>query len=431
MSSSGRYWTRFSRSKKFDVSNLTEGQATKVGQLAGANKVIFASVAKFSDKYLILAKGIDVSTGIVEISDQVLSTSVDGFIDVFPVLADRLVRKARGETVADFAIPENQAQPSASASPPTASPSPPSASSTAGTPNTSVNPAGIGGSYQVVGKNADGSSYWGTCVVAIKPDGDYSFAWNIGDSAFVGTGKLEGDVMTVDWGDSSPVIYQVQQDGKVLTGTWADGKATENLTIGAATENLTTGAASSQGFDFAGGMGYVHTMGGVAGLWTDGAEGEFSIAYRTSSNLGFEAGGLIGLTGITNALESNTVALEESNEFDSTASGSVAAYFAFFLGPRFSIPLGSSASRCVLSISAGGLYQGQVGTVTSDDSIMTSGFGGYASLSARFFPGPGSFFWGVRLRYFYSYSNETDFWEFENSYIDDQRLIASVEIGIQ
>ena len=196
------------KEQEFQVSGLTEGQAAKIGELAGANKVMVVSIAKFTDKYLVIVKGIDTKTGIVDLSDQVLSRTVGGFLDVFPILADRLVRKARGETVAAFQIPADQA---------------PSAAAVAA-------PAAIGGSYKAVGTNPDGSAYHGSCVVALQPDGTYSFNWTVGGSSSAGVGILDKGVMTVDWGESSPVIYQVQQDGRTLVGTWAHGDGTEKLT---------------------------------------------------------------------------------------------------------------------------------------------------------------------------------------------------------
>ena len=44
-----------------------------------------------------------------------------------------------------------------------------------------------------------------------------------------GVGVLDGRVVTVDWGDATPVIYVVMEDGE-LHGTWADGTALEKLT---------------------------------------------------------------------------------------------------------------------------------------------------------------------------------------------------------
>ena len=200
------------KEQEFQVSGLTEGQAAKIGELAGANKVMVVSIAKFTDKYLVIVKGIDTKTGIVDLSDQVLSRTVGGFLDVFPVLADRLVRKARGETVAAFQIPAGQTPSAAAGAAPV------------------VNPTAIGGSYKAVGTNPDGSAYHGSCDVALQPDGTYTFDWTVGGSSSAGVGMLDKGVMTVDWGESSPVIYQVQPDGKTLVGTWARGEGTEKLT---------------------------------------------------------------------------------------------------------------------------------------------------------------------------------------------------------
>ena len=197
------------KEQELEASGMTNDQAAKIGELAGANKVMLVSIAKFTDKYLLIVKGIDTKTGIVDLSDQVLSYSLGGFIDLFPVLADRLVRKARGEKLSAYQIPVDQASASA---------------------NASASVAGIGGTYQANGTNGDGAPYAGTCAVALKPDGSYSFEWVIGEYTYVGVGTLKNGIMTVEWGDSSPVIYKVQQGGKVLDGTWSGGEATEKLT---------------------------------------------------------------------------------------------------------------------------------------------------------------------------------------------------------
>ncbi|HTX74227.1 MAG TPA: hypothetical protein VMC79_15455 [Rectinemataceae bacterium] len=161
---------------------------------------------------MVIVKGIDTKTGIVDLTDEVLSYSVDGFIDLFPVLADRLVRKARGETVASFKLQAAQAPP------------------TSGSPPPPIDSGGIGGDYAAQGTNPDGSAYRGSCIVGLNADGSYSFVWQIGDSSYAGVGVLKNGVMTVDWGDSSPVIYQVREGGKTLVGTWSNGTATETIT---------------------------------------------------------------------------------------------------------------------------------------------------------------------------------------------------------
>ncbi len=206
---------RIIKEQEFQLSGLTEGQAARIGQLSGADKVMLVSIAKFADKYLVIVKGIDTKTGIVDLSDQVLSYSVGGFIEVFPVLADRLVRKARGESVAAYRVPADQA--------------PQAAGAASGKP-AQVSPSqGIGGNYAARGSNPDGSAYEGTCSIALRPDGSYTFDWVVGSSSYVGVGTLVNGVMTVDWGDSSPVIYKVQAGGRVLGGTWSEGRATEEL----------------------------------------------------------------------------------------------------------------------------------------------------------------------------------------------------------
>ena len=40
--------------------------------------------------------------------------------------------------------------------------------------------------------------------------------------------ELRGRTLTINWGQSSPVIYQVQSGG-VLVGRWANGAGTEDL----------------------------------------------------------------------------------------------------------------------------------------------------------------------------------------------------------
>jgi hypothetical protein len=87
----------------------------------------------------------------------------------------------------------------------------------------------IAGNYNDAGTNPDGTSYAGTVVITSEGGNAYSVSWQVGNSASSGTGVLNGNTLTVDWGQSSPVIYQVGADG-VLRGTWDDGRATEILT---------------------------------------------------------------------------------------------------------------------------------------------------------------------------------------------------------
>ena len=89
--------------------------------------------------------------------------------------------------------------------------------------------ARIPGDYSCAGTNPNGSSY--SCNVNIVRNGDvYQFRWLIADGTrYSGSGRLRGRTLTVNWGQSAPVIYQVGDDG-VLRGTWSNGRGRETLT---------------------------------------------------------------------------------------------------------------------------------------------------------------------------------------------------------
>jgi len=92
---------------------------------------------------------------------------------------------------------------------------------------TAGSPRGIDGRYKAEGLNADGSSYTGT--VDIVQQGDViEITWNVQGQIFRGAGQIEGRVVTIDWGQATPVVYVVMADGE-LHGTWDDGKALERL----------------------------------------------------------------------------------------------------------------------------------------------------------------------------------------------------------
>ena len=88
--------------------------------------------------------------------------------------------------------------------------------------------ASIAGSYSVSGTNPDASTYTGTVVVSQVNGNQYRFDWSVANQTFTGTGILNGNTISVDWGQDSPVIYQVGTNG-VLNGTWSNGRGTELL----------------------------------------------------------------------------------------------------------------------------------------------------------------------------------------------------------
>ena len=100
-------------------------------------------------------------------------------------------------------------------------------------------PATLTGVYRVEGKNPGGGVYRG--MVAVTQTGDqFTFRWWIGSQRFDGTGHLAGRMLVINWGDKTPVVYTLgERDG--LDGEWADGTATERLTLhGGASQNPVT-----------------------------------------------------------------------------------------------------------------------------------------------------------------------------------------------
>ena len=84
----------------------------------------------------------------------------------------------------------------------------------------------VGGFYNAFGMNADGSKYTGQVQISQVGNAVELF-WVVGGQQYSGRGVLNGAVMTVDWGASTPVIYVVV--GNELHGTWDGGTALERL----------------------------------------------------------------------------------------------------------------------------------------------------------------------------------------------------------
>lgn len=84
------------------------------------------------------------------------------------------------------------------------------------------------GFYDVAGLNPSGTRYSGRVNIA-REGNRYRLEWRVGSSTYRGTGTLNGNVLVVDWGASTPVIYALSSDG-TLKGLWDGGRATENLT---------------------------------------------------------------------------------------------------------------------------------------------------------------------------------------------------------
>jgi hypothetical protein len=90
-------------------------------------------------------------------------------------------------------------------------------------------PPKLTGIYRVQGTNPSGSHYHG--MLTLTPFGkDFLFKWWIARQNFTGSGQFAGKMLVVNWGQTSPVVYTIDQNGN-LDGEWADGTATEKLEL--------------------------------------------------------------------------------------------------------------------------------------------------------------------------------------------------------
>jgi uncharacterized caspase-like protein len=84
------------------------------------------------------------------------------------------------------------------------------------------------GDYLVEGRNPEGKHYKGTVTIAKSGD-RYRLKWKVAGQEYEGEGTLEDNFLTVEWGDTTPVVYALAGDGS-LTGLWDSGHGEETLT---------------------------------------------------------------------------------------------------------------------------------------------------------------------------------------------------------
>lgn len=84
------------------------------------------------------------------------------------------------------------------------------------------------GEYSVEGRRDDGQEYSGTVTISKEGD-DYKLNWKVGESEYEGDGTFDGNLLTVNWGNSTPMVYALGDDGS-LKGLWAGGHGEETLT---------------------------------------------------------------------------------------------------------------------------------------------------------------------------------------------------------
>ncbi|MGH7187397.1 MAG: hypothetical protein ACREIB_14110, partial [Pseudomonadota bacterium] len=84
------------------------------------------------------------------------------------------------------------------------------------------------GRYKVTGRNIDGTSYEGAVTIT-KHGNVYQLRWSVGSTSYRGSGTLKDNLLIVNWGSSTPVVYALAEDGS-LTGLWDAGQGEETLT---------------------------------------------------------------------------------------------------------------------------------------------------------------------------------------------------------
>jgi hypothetical protein len=84
------------------------------------------------------------------------------------------------------------------------------------------------GRYRVSGRNPKGDAYSGTVSIDSQ-SGQYVVDWKIGVRSYRGSGTFANNILTVDWGEPTPVIYALNADG-TLSGLWQGGEGEETLT---------------------------------------------------------------------------------------------------------------------------------------------------------------------------------------------------------
>jgi hypothetical protein len=81
------------------------------------------------------------------------------------------------------------------------------------------------GVYNVAGKDR-GTSYTGTLSITPAADGNLRFRWTIGGKIFEGTGIRDGNLITVDWGSATPIVYALTDDG-YMVAIYSGGRSIE------------------------------------------------------------------------------------------------------------------------------------------------------------------------------------------------------------
>lgn len=84
-----------------------------------------------------------------------------------------------------------------------------------------VEPADLAGKYTSKVTESDGSTYEGTCTITFKARKTVELEWRYGKQMSIGTGKLKGNVLTVEYEGAAAnregdAVYQVKSKDRLL-----------------------------------------------------------------------------------------------------------------------------------------------------------------------------------------------------------------------
>ncbi len=83
--------------QKLQASGIAENDATRIGSIAGANKVITGSLFKLEKEYQLLIKVIDVASGTIEIYQEIKGNTIQEITDGIPSAVYSIIKKSKGE----------------------------------------------------------------------------------------------------------------------------------------------------------------------------------------------------------------------------------------------------------------------------------------------------------------------------------------------
>jgi len=81
---------------------------------------------------------------------------------------------------------------------------------------------------KVEGHNPNGTPYTGNAVISKRENG-YYVRWEVGNSDYADEGVLKHNILTVNWGGSTPAVYAIAGGGRLI-GLWSSGEGEETLT---------------------------------------------------------------------------------------------------------------------------------------------------------------------------------------------------------